>query len=121
MKRIDNILEVIKQAVAQGNAWYDSKIKQGYKETEFGLMSMDEIKKAGLVFSNGKYVIPADTYIAERRMIGMAKGQKYTGISAQFLKWYKEKNGTMSIEDKINKQIEKEEGIEEMNIEDIPF
>lgn len=125
LKRISDTIQI-------GNDWYQQKMKDGWEETEFGLMSPDEIKESGMVKDfGGLWTIPTVEYISEKREIGRNKGEKYYGIAPKFLLWYKKLTNKLTVDDHINYEIEKEKRNaktkpddfeeQEFSIDDIPF
>jgi hypothetical protein len=128
-------LKRINDTIAFGNEWYQKKIAEGWEETEFGLMSPKEINESGMTKNNGQiWAIPTLQYICDKREIGRNKGEKYVGIEAKFLAWYKKLTNKLTVDDYITNEINKEKkyatkikkedddfGGREFSIDDIPF
>ena len=122
----------IEERIAEGREWYSKQLKNGMQETPIGLLTLVDVKKAGLVLDeNGDWAIPSEMYIADGNSDRPA-GEKYTGISKQFISWWKARlfdNINGKKEDK-SKQLEIIEKVEtppifktndEIQISDIPF
>jgi len=60
---------------------------KGYKKTCFGYLSEEEIKESGLVFRDNHWFVPAQWKIAQETNGSHRKGEKYLGVTEQFLKW----------------------------------
>lgn len=140
MNDLKNINEIIKFAkmddaelklkgvdfIKRGQAWIKKKEDLGWRNTVMGWLSPEDVKEAGLVFSNklevvhdltsnrdierakGYDTIPTEEYICEDARFG-ERGSKYIGPSRQFLDWYSKKFNKTEYEDKnevyINKLI----------------
>lgn len=126
---IDKKNKMVQAAIKQGNEWYEKKVSEGWEETVFGLMSPQEIKESGMTRKNGKiWAVPCEEIISDKRSKDYAKGEKYTVIPENFLRWYRKKFDQPTLEDHIYnetqkqmKEADKKDGIEEMSIDDIPF
>lgn len=89
------------------------KLAQGYEETPDGLLSPKDIKDAGYIKKDSVYAIPSEYIICEDNLAGHRKGQKILVISAQYMRWQKdrEKRASGDIDYYIDKEIE----IEKLN------
>lgn len=120
MNDLKNVNEIIKFAgadqdglklkgvgfIKKGQDWVKKKEALGWRDTVMGWLSPEDIKEAGLVFSNqlesiskegretgkarGYDSIPSEEYICEDSTFG-TRGSKYIGPSRQFLDWYSKK------------------------------
>jgi len=101
---------LIAQIIKKGQEAREIKLAEGYKETPDGLLSPLDIEKAGYIAKDGVYFIPAQYYISEENINGHAKGQKYLGVSEQYLQWRRDRKAKSEspIDYYIDKEIEKE-------------
>jgi len=125
---LDNIVgdnKKIANFIKWSKKWYEKKVEQGWEETEFGLLSPEEIKDSGMVKQqDGSYAIPIQERIAESKSGGHRKGEKYITIDDKFMRWNRKRNNNVTNEDHIHNETQKQirdDDLPEVNIDDIPF
>lgn len=98
-------LDKYQQLIKKGKEWAERKTRLGWQETPIGLLSMREIQKAGFIYKDGEYRIPIQEHIAKDSEAGHRKGQKYFGISQQYLNWKKNKKYYKTVDNYIDDEI----------------
>ncbi len=116
---------------AEAREYWEKKQKKGWRNTCCGFLAPEEIKAAGLKFSNeivkvfckkeNKFVsmprgydaIPGQEYIESVGVEGRPKGTKFWGVSKQFTDWRedysKRQREIKTVEDKIDDEEKKSE------------
>ena len=132
MERLKITNTEIQKKIALANQARKKLMDEGWEETPSGLLPPDEIKKAGFVKSGGEWLIPTDVYISEVARGGLKKGEKYLGVSMQYVRWRDSRDkppesGDQKIDKEINDatKVAKDFGgvvvNGEINVEKIPF
>lgn len=114
--------------IEEGRQWKKDMLAKGYQETPDGLLPITEIKKAGYVWKDEQWFIPADEYIADGNS-DRQPGEKYIGASRQYLNWRKRREIMSNSEKTVNPAPKLDlrevtpvpEETEGIKIEDIPF
>ena len=83
-------------------------LKQGWEETPNGLLSPQDIKEAGFVRKNNEYCIPTEICMAETSGAGHNIGQKFLGVTRQYITWRKKREARYSSEQQTNSFIIRE-------------
>lgn len=114
----------INELIEKGKQAKKEKIKQGWKETVYGLLPQKEIEAGGFIWSTEKKpvtlkdgtvaliergydTIPVQSYMAEYNDGKTQKGSKYIGPSQKFLAW-REKKKQFKQSKKVDSYIDEE-------------
>jgi|TARA_R100001530_G_scaffold107198_2_gene74934 hypothetical protein len=82
--------QITQEFIQEGTKYVNEKLKEGHHWTGNGLLSPEEIEKAGYIIKDGKCFIPTEEKIAESDSGSIKKGMKVYVPTAQYLEWYEE-------------------------------